>query len=35
LELFGEFEYRDENNTDGRYDYERSIIMLGVKKSYF
>ena len=35
LELFGEFEYRDENNTDGRYDYERSIIMVGAKKSYF
>jgi hypothetical protein len=35
LELFAEIEYRDENNTDGRYNYERSIIMLGVQKEFF
>ena len=35
LALFGELGYRDENNTNGCYDYERSIIMLGEKKSYF
>lgn len=35
LNLFAEIEYRDENDTDGRYDYDRSIIMLGAKRDFF